>query len=153
MRMEKWEITYEVAEPSLSFAEPVKFTRGTKEVLYPDTFQKAGVMQSEDNELQRMRTADVRARIVDAVCLTATEPQDGKSPLRKRMEDLWHNRQGKHWEVIVVAVQMPSFDIEVITNHGKEQIVRKLEYYLSKYDDEMCMRANPEIRIKDFMLV
>jgi len=54
-------------------------------------------------------------------------------------------------KVLVVAVQLPTGAIEIITN--TTNIDSKLEYYATMYDDEFRLLSNPEVRIVGAMIV
>ena len=53
--------------------------------------------------------------------------------------------------VLVVAVELPTGSLEIITNTSN--IDSKLEYYTTMYDDEFRLRANPKVRIVGAMIV
>lgn len=53
--------------------------------------------------------------------------------------------------LIVVAVQLPSGAIEIITNH--EDLENKYFYYLETYNEDMVMYKNPNIKIVDWMIL
>ena len=53
-------------------------------------------------------------------------------------------------KLIVVAVQLPSGAIEVISNH--EDLEGKYFYYLETYDKDMVMVKNPNIRIVGWII-
>lgn len=53
--------------------------------------------------------------------------------------------------LIVVAVQLPSGAIEIITNH--EDLENKYFYYLETYNEDMVMYKNPNIKIIDWMIL
>lgn len=57
----------------------------------------------------------------------------------------------KEPKVLVVAVQLPTGAIEIITNTSN--IDSKLEYYTTMYDDEFRLRANSKVRIVGAMIV
>jgi len=57
----------------------------------------------------------------------------------------------KEPRVLVVAVELPTGAIEIITN--TTNIDAKLEYYTTMYDDEFRLRANPKVRIVGAMIV
>lgn len=57
----------------------------------------------------------------------------------------------KEPKVLVVAVQLPTDAIEIITN--TTNIDAKLEYYAAMYDDEFRLRANPKVRVIGAMIV
>lgn len=92
----------------------------------------------------------------DRVARSGLGEPDNRTDLRKRLEQI-HSRDipcgAKSCSVLVVAVRMPEGNIETITNHGHDQIARKLAYYVDKYDHEMKLTANTNIEIIDFMLV
>ena len=54
-------------------------------------------------------------------------------------------------KVLVVAVELPTGAIEIITNTSN--IDAKLEYYTTMYDDEFRLRTNPKVRIVGAMIV
>lgn len=57
----------------------------------------------------------------------------------------------KEPRALVVAVELPTGAIEIITNTSN--IDSKLEYYTTMYDDEFRLRANPKVRIVGAMIV
>jgi len=57
----------------------------------------------------------------------------------------------KEPRVLVVAVELPTGAIEIITNTTNIDV--KLEYYTTMYDDEFRLRANPKVRIVGAMIV
>jgi len=57
----------------------------------------------------------------------------------------------KEPKVLVVAVQLPTGAIEIITN--TTNIDAKLEYYTTMYDDEFRLLTNPNVRIVGAMIV
>ena len=57
----------------------------------------------------------------------------------------------KEPNVLVVAVQLPTGAIEIITN--TTNIDAKLEYYTTMYDDEFRLLTNPKVRIVGAMIV
>lgn len=52
---------------------------------------------------------------------------------------------------IVVAVQLPTGAIEVITN--SEEVDTWIDYYLNAYDKEFKLKNNPGVQIVSFMIV
>ncbi len=54
-------------------------------------------------------------------------------------------------KVLVVAVELPTGAIEIITNTSN--IDAKLEYYTTMYDDEFRLLTNPNVRIVGAMIV
>ena len=54
--------------------------------------------------------------------------------------------------MLVVAVVLPDSKVELIIN-SQGNLEEKFNYYLEAYDDGMCLKVNPKIRIKDIMLV
>ena len=52
---------------------------------------------------------------------------------------------------IVVAIQLPSGAVEIITNY--EDLENKYMYYLETYDSDMVMYKNENIRIIDWMIL
>lgn len=52
---------------------------------------------------------------------------------------------------IVVAIQLPSGAVEIITNY--EDLENKYMYYMETYDENMVMYKNENIRIIDWMIV
>ena len=57
----------------------------------------------------------------------------------------------KEPKVLVVAVELPTGAIEIITN--TTNIDSKLEYYTTMYDDEFRLLTNPKVRIAGAMIV
>lgn len=53
--------------------------------------------------------------------------------------------------VLVMAVQLPSGAIEVITN--TEDLDSKANYYINAYDLEFHLKANPAVKVVGFMVV
>ena len=54
-------------------------------------------------------------------------------------------------KVLVVAVELPTGAIEIITNTSN--IDSKLEYYTTMYDDDFRLLTNPKVRIVGAMIV
>ena len=54
-------------------------------------------------------------------------------------------------KALVVAVELPTGAIELITNTSN--IDSKLEYYTTMYDDEFRLLTNPKVRIVGAMIV
>ena len=54
-------------------------------------------------------------------------------------------------KAIVVAVQLPSGAVEIITNY--EDLENKYMYYLETYDSDMVMYKNENIRIINWMIL
>jgi len=52
---------------------------------------------------------------------------------------------------IVVAIQLPSGAIEIITNY--EDLENKYMYYLETYNENMVMYKNENIRIISWMVI
>ena len=59
-------------------------------------------------------------------------------------------REGYEPKYLVVAVELNTGAIEFITNTNL--IRSKIEYYLNAYDDNMQLKANNAIKIKDIMV-
>lgn len=59
--------------------------------------------------------------------------------------------EGQALRVVTVAVQLPSFAIETITNTMGTQ--EKVNYYMEAYDDNFKLKNNPAIEIVGYMLV
>jgi len=51
---------------------------------------------------------------------------------------------------LVVVIQMPNEQLELITNQ-KENILEKIDYYMSNYDDDLFLYSNPRIKICNWM--
>jgi len=45
---------------------------------------------------------------------------------------------------------MPNEQLELITNQ-KENILEKIDYYMSNYDDDLFLYSNPRIKICNWM--
>lgn len=54
-------------------------------------------------------------------------------------------------KVLVIAVELPTGAIELITN--TTNIDSKLEYYTTMYDDEFRLLTNPKVRVVGAMIV
>ena len=54
-------------------------------------------------------------------------------------------------KVLVVAVELPTGAIELITNTSN--IDSKLEYYTTMYDDEFRLLTNPKVRVVGAMII
>ena len=54
-------------------------------------------------------------------------------------------------KLLVVAVELPTGATELITN--TEYISEKVGYYISAYDDDFKLQANPAVRIVGYMIV
>ncbi len=65
----------------------------------------------------------------------------------KFIED-YANNQNCEW--LVIAVELPNFEVELITN-SKNNIVEKMRYYIGAYNDELFLNFNPNIRIINWM--
>jgi hypothetical protein len=52
---------------------------------------------------------------------------------------------------MVTAVKLPTGAIELAVN--TENILEKIEYILSAYDDSMRLKTNPEISMQNLMIV
>ena len=54
-------------------------------------------------------------------------------------------------KAIVVAIQLPSGSVEIITNY--EDLENKYVYYLETYNGDMKKYENPDVRIIDWMIL
>ena len=52
---------------------------------------------------------------------------------------------------IVTAVKLPTGAIELAVNN--QNIAEKIDYILEAYDDNMCLKTNPEIMMQNIMIV
>ena len=52
---------------------------------------------------------------------------------------------------MVVAIKLPTGATELIIN--TENIQSKYEYYLSAYDDNMCLKTNNEVKVVGLLCV
>ena len=52
---------------------------------------------------------------------------------------------------IVTAVQLPTGAIELATN--TESIESKIDYILEAYDEDMRLKTNPEVSMRNLMIV
>ncbi|MNP81200.1 hypothetical protein D3C76_1795020 [compost metagenome] len=52
---------------------------------------------------------------------------------------------------MIVAVRLPTGAKEII--HNTEQLESKARYYIEQYDEEFKLKANPNVRIVDYMIV
>lgn len=70
--------------------------------------------------------------------------------LRKRfVERVEHSKFGR--SVLIVVVHLPSGAYETIVNY--DHIADKIDYYISAYDDDFKLKANPNIKIVEFILL
>jgi len=53
---------------------------------------------------------------------------------------------------LVIAIKMPNEELELIINK-KENILNKMDYYMSNYDDDLFLYSNPKIQIYAWMFV
>ena len=56
-------------------------------------------------------------------------------------------------QYLVTATQLPTGFIELAVNQNAENIKAKIDYILSAYDEEMRLKTNPAIIMKNIMLV
>jgi hypothetical protein len=54
------------------------------------------------------------------------------------------------FDVLVTLVKLPTGAVEVITNTKK--IDTKIEYLVNAYDDNFCLKANPEVQIVGYTI-
>lgn len=54
-------------------------------------------------------------------------------------------------EMIVFAVELPTGATEIIIN--SQMIGSKIDYYRNAYDDDFRLKANPDVRIRGYMLL
>ena len=73
-----------------------------------------------------------------------------KDKFIERYEDGWGNVHEP--TMLVVAVVLPNSKPELIINSAGN-IEHKFRYYLEAYDENMCIKTNKSISIKDIMLV
>lgn len=52
---------------------------------------------------------------------------------------------------LIVAIELPTGAIEVITNTSL--IGSKANYYLTAYDEEFRLKANPDVKVINYMLL
>jgi hypothetical protein len=55
------------------------------------------------------------------------------------------------FNVLVTAVKLPTGAIETIINN--KELKTKIEYLVNAYDDDFCLKNNPQVQIVGFMLV
>jgi hypothetical protein len=53
--------------------------------------------------------------------------------------------------ILIIAVKLPTGAIEVITN--TQELESKIDYYMSAYDWDFKLKANPDIEVVNFMLI
>lgn len=68
-----------------------------------------------------------------------------------RKSFLFDAEHTKDPKVVVVAVELPSKAIEVITNY--HDVEGKIAYYKELYDEDFRLRANPNVRIVEYFIV
>ena len=54
-------------------------------------------------------------------------------------------------QYIVTAVQLPTGAVELAIND--KEIASKIDYILEAYDDDMCLKTNTSIVMKNIMIV
>lgn len=54
-------------------------------------------------------------------------------------------------QYIITAVKLPTGAIELAVNNSK--IAEKIDYILEAYDDDMRLKANPEVVMQNLMVV
>ncbi len=54
-------------------------------------------------------------------------------------------------KAIVVAIQLPSGSVEIITNY--EDLENKYLYYLETYNEDMKKYENSDVRVIDWMIL
>ena len=52
---------------------------------------------------------------------------------------------------LITAVKLPTGAIELAVNN--QNIAEKIDYILEAYDDNMCLKSNPEIVMQNIMVV
>jgi hypothetical protein len=52
---------------------------------------------------------------------------------------------------LITAVKLPTGAIELAVNN--QNIAEKIDYILEAYDDNMCLKSNPEIIMQNIMIV
>lgn len=53
-------------------------------------------------------------------------------------------------KVLVVAVQLPTRAIEVITN--TDYLSQKMVYYMEAYDDNFALKSNSNVKVVSYMI-
>lgn len=54
-------------------------------------------------------------------------------------------------QYLITAVRLDTGAIELAINN--DHIAEKIDYILDRYDEEMCLKANPAIRMEQIMVV
>jgi hypothetical protein len=70
--------------------------------------------------------------------------------VRQQLEAMLNNTERGELAYIVAAVTLPTKAVEIITNF--DNVFGKLEYYLTAYDENMRLKANPDIVINNVMI-
>ena len=76
-----------------------------------------------------------------------------ENQVRKTLQDAASNLLYKNVELshIVTAVRLPTGATEIAIN--TEDLVSKLSYILTAYDDDMCLKTNNAIQMVNAMVV
>lgn len=75
-----------------------------------------------------------------------------KSEFIEQYELAWMVSQVHKPKFMIVAVRLPNDELELITN-TESNMENKFQYYLHAYDDNMCLKASPNIQIVKMMIV
>jgi hypothetical protein len=54
-------------------------------------------------------------------------------------------------KLIVTVVKLPTGALEVITNY--QELKAKLDYILNAYDDNLCLKTCPQIKLMDCIIL
>ena len=57
----------------------------------------------------------------------------------------------KNPEVIITVVKLPTGALEVITNY--QELQGKIDYILKAYDDNLCLKTCPQIKLLDCIIL
>jgi hypothetical protein len=57
----------------------------------------------------------------------------------------------KNPEVIITVVKLPTGALEVITNY--QELQGKIDYILNAYDDNLCLKTCPQIKLMDCIIL
>lgn len=72
-----------------------------------------------------------------------------KEQLEKKVEDLHVTDTDP--EILITVVKLPNGALETIANY--QNLDAKIAYLQSAYDEQFCLRANPDVQIQAFILI
>ena len=67
------------------------------------------------------------------------------------LKEFRDKRESSVLNYLAVAVRLPGGQMEIIVNSNA--LTSKMSYYESAYDENLCLKANPDISIVGWMIV